>query len=127
MQAGETMSKTSLQAAALAIALTSTALPATVSAQEPPPAGPVGEQLAFTRMCNVCHALKGPRIGPPSELIALRWAEAKPPTVEILTQKVLRGGAGNWGEVPMVPNHNRVSEEEARTIVKWILGLTPQP
>ena len=44
------------------------------------------------------------------------------PEVEVLAQKIIIGGAGNWGVVPMVPNEH-VSLEEARTISRWILDL----
>ena len=32
------------------------------------------------------------------------------------------GGAGNWGDIPMIPNE-RVTLEEARALARWILSL----
>ncbi|MGE5651954.1 MAG: c-type cytochrome, partial [Bacillota bacterium] len=36
-------------------------------------------------------------------------------------QKVLKGGSGVWGPVPM-PANTQVNEAEARTLVKWVLS-----
>ena len=41
-------------------------------------------------------------------------AEAK------LVQKVLKGGSGTWGAVPM-PANPQVTEAEAKAIVQWVL------
>jgi len=41
---------------------------------------------------------------------------------ETLTQKVLKGGGGVWGEIPMLP-HPQHSAEEARAMVETILYL----
>ncbi len=38
------------------------------------------------------------------------------------TLKIIVGGTGNWGVVPMVPNEH-VSIDEARAISRWILDL----
>ena len=46
--------------------------------------------------------------------------------IDVLAQKIIDGGAGNWGVVPMVPNEH-VSLDEARQIVAWILGLKRTP
>jgi cytochrome c len=39
----------------------------------------------------------------------------------VLAGKIIRGGGGNWGLVPMVPNQ-RVDEIEARILAQWILS-----
>ncbi|WP_438617126.1 c-type cytochrome [Pampinifervens diazotrophicum] len=41
--------------------------------------------------------------------------------LDYLTEKTLKGGAGVWGSIPMLPQ--KVKEAEARQIVKWILSL----
>ena len=43
---------------------------------------------------------------------------------EVLTRKVLLGGGGNWGVVPMVPNEH-VGEADARLLASWILSQKP--
>ena len=70
--------------------------------------------------CVACHALNETRIGPPYTAIAVRYAGSSDQTIELLTQKVLRGGAGNWGVVPMIP-HDSLDSQKALVLVRWIL------
>ena len=47
--------------------------------------------------------------------------------LERLTKKVISGGNGVWGEVPMAP-HPQLSTEDAAEMVKYILSLSkPKP
>ena len=43
---------------------------------------------------------------------------------DVLARKILLGGGGNWGAVPMVPNEH-VGEADARTLAGWILTQKP--
>jgi cytochrome c len=43
---------------------------------------------------------------------------------EVLARKIVLGGGGNWGVVPMVPNEH-VSESDARSLANWILSQKP--
>ena len=81
-----------------------------------------GETLAEAKRCVACHELKRTLIGPSYEAIAARHSANRHLMVEVLAQKIIVGGAGNWGVVPMVPNEH-VSLEEARAIAHWILSL----
>ena len=76
--------------------------------------------------CKTCHAVDELRIGPSYRMIALRYAEAPPATVERLSLKVLHGGAGAWGTTPMI-SHPDVPMEDAERIVRWILANRRQP
>ena len=78
------------------------------------------ETLARDKGCLSCHAVQTKVVGPAYKEVAAKYA-GQPDAEEKLVQKVLKGGGGNWGFVPMPPNTN-VSEEEARTLVKWILA-----
>ena len=93
-------------------------LAATARAQE------TGETLARTELCYACHAMETASLGPPWQAIAARHAPRKELMREVLVGKVLRGGGGNWGLVPMVPNQ-RVTEENARILVDWVLQQAP--
>jgi len=64
-------------------------------------------------------------IGPPLIAIASRYsvAEDKERTADVLAHKIVAGGGGNWGTVPMVPNE--ISLEEARLLTRIILQLKP--
>jgi cytochrome c len=75
--------------------------------------------------CKSCHAVEEFRIGPTYQMIAMRYQNAAPETIERLSLKVLHGGAGAWGNTPMI-SHPYVSIEEAERIVRWILA-TPKP
>lgn len=81
-----------------------------------------GEALARAKRCIACHDTDMTLIGPPYRAIAARHAANKDVMVDVLAQKIIVGGAGNWGVVPMVPNEH-VSLDEARAISRWILSL----
>jgi cytochrome c len=81
-------------------------------------------ELAFEKHCDECHSVDTPRIGPPFIAIAARHRAEGSAAIEPLAQKIIHGGAGNWGDVPMVPNE-RVTPDEARALVRWILSLSP--
>jgi len=80
--------------------------------------------LAAKQHCDECHALQETRIGPSFQAIALRYSIEGPAVEERLAGKIVYGGAGNWGNIPMVANE-RVSLEDARAIAHWILSLAP--
>jgi cytochrome c len=80
--------------------------------------------LAAKQHCDECHAIQEVRIGPPFQAVALRYSAAGPGVEERLARKIINGGGGNWGNIPMVPNE-RVSLEDARAIAHWILSLAP--
>ncbi len=78
------------------------------------------QQLAQQKNCLSCHSVDKKIVGPAYKDIAAKYkgknAEAQ------LVQKVLKGGGGVWGPVPM-PANAQVSEAEAKTLVKWVLSL----
>lgn len=80
--------------------------------------------LAVKQHCDECHAIQEVRIGPPFQAVALRYSNEGPAAAERLARKIIYGGAGNWGNIPMVANE-RVSLEDARAIAQWILSLAP--
>lgn len=81
-------------------------------------------ELALQKHCDECHAVKVQRIGPPFIAVAVRHRAEGAAAVEPLAQKIIHGGAGNWGSIPMIPDE-RVSLDEARALVRWILSLKP--
>jgi cytochrome c len=80
--------------------------------------------LAAKQHCDECHAIQEVRIGPPFQAVALRYSAEGPAAEERLARKIINGGAGSWGNIPMVGNE-RVSLEDARAIARWILSLAP--
>ena len=85
--------------------------------------GPVlaNADLAKAKNCMACHAIDKKQVGPAYKDVAAKYAGQKD-AVDKLTQKVLKGGSGNWGAVPM-PANPQVSEAEAKQLVQWILTL----
>lgn len=77
--------------------------------------------LAKAKNCIACHAVANKVVGPSFKDIGTKYASQKD-AEDKLTQKVLKGGSGVWGPIPM-PANGQVSEPEARTLVKWILSL----
>jgi cytochrome c len=77
--------------------------------------------LAKAKNCMACHATASKVVGPAFKDVAAKYAGQKD-AEDKLTQKVLKGGSGVWGPVPM-PANGQVSEAEAHTLVKWILTL----
>jgi cytochrome c len=82
-------------------------------------AADAGADLAAKKMCMGCHRIDERRNGPSFRDIARRYA-GQPDAVATLSRKVITGGRGAWGMVPM-PANPQVSEAEARQIVQWIL------
>lgn len=80
-------------------------------------------ELAQKKGCLMCHAIDKALIGPPYQAVAVKYTTAD---TDKLVQKVLKGGGGVWGTTRMPNNRDRgVSEDEARQLVNWILGLKP--
>ncbi len=86
-------------------------------------AGPAvaSEDLAKKNGCTACHGVDKKIVGPAFKDIGKKYAgNAKAEAT--LVEKVKKGGVGVWGQVPMPPNAN-TSDADAKTLVKWILGL----
>ncbi len=75
--------------------------------------------------CNACHGVDETRLAPSFQMVARRYPNATPEVVERLGLKIRLGGAGAWGAVPMI-SYPGLSDEEARRVARWILGL-PAP
>ena len=83
------------------------------------------DALTKQMRCNACHDAEKSLIGPPWQAIAARYQADKSKSLDMLARKIITGGGGTWGVVPMVPNEH-VSEADARAMAEWILGL-PAP
>ncbi|HTS46135.1 MAG TPA: c-type cytochrome [Puia sp.] len=85
-----------------------------------------GLELIGSSDCTTCHRLEktgaGSTIGPAYSDVAAKYAPAADTTVDRLVQKVIKGGTGVWGQVPMTP-HPALAEADVRVMVKYILSL----
>lgn len=84
-------------------------------------ASPVDEGKALVEGadCLSCHKVDAKLIGPSYQEIAAKYTDAD---VDKLAQKIIDGGKGVWGEVPMTP-HAGMSKENAQKMVQYILSL----
>jgi cytochrome c len=78
-------------------------------------------QLAQAKNCMACHAVDKKLVGPSYKEVATRYAGQKD-AVDRLAVKIMKGGSGVWGPVPM-PANVQVSEAEARKLAAWVLTL----
>lgn len=111
-----------LQATPSAIANVPAAPVAATVARVAPPRD--GASLVKAMRCYACHDPKNPLLGPPYQTIAARYAANRDAMTDVLARKIVTGGGGNWGFVPMVPNEH-VSSEDARLMAQWILQQVP--
>jgi len=85
----------------------------------------MGEAYLVKAGCLACHETNVMRVGPSYASIAEFYSDADPETLENLAQKILDGGAGQWGVVPMISNP-QLDVETARDMVRWILQQEEQ-
>ena len=79
------------------------------------------QQLAKDKNCLACHALDKKLVGPSYKDIAAKYKGDKNAQA-MLVKKVRDGGVGVFGQIPM-PANPQVNEQEAQTLVKWILSM----
>ncbi|HKZ68089.1 MAG TPA: c-type cytochrome [Chitinophagaceae bacterium] len=72
--------------------------------------------------CLTCHKVDEPLTGPTYRDVANKYADQAPGIIPVLAEKIIKGGSGVWGQVPMLP-HPTISQADAETMVKYILLL----
>lgn len=80
-----------------------------------------GMTLIANSDCLTCHKLNEKVIGPAYKEVAKKYAYT-PANVKMLAGKIIKGGAGNWGPIPMTA-HAALSQADAESMVKYILNL----
>jgi cytochrome c len=105
----------------------STTTPAADAAAAPAPAattaaaGKDGKALIEGSDCRTCHKDDAKLIGPAYKEVAAKY-ESNDKNVKMLAEKIVKGGQGVWGEIPMA-GHPNVSQEDAEAMVKYILTM----
>lgn len=79
------------------------------------------QELAQKKACMACHQIDKKVVGPSYLDVAKKYKGQKDAEAK-LVQKVLKGGGGVWGTMPM-PANPQVNEAEAKQLVKWILSV----
>ena len=77
--------------------------------------------LAQAKNCMACHAVEHKVVGPAYKDVAAKYKGDKA-AVDKLALKIVKGGAGVWGPVPM-PANAQVNEAEAQKLAAWVLSL----
>ncbi len=72
-------------------------------------------------LCLTCHKIEEKLVGPAYRDVANKY-ENNEEIINKLAEKVVKGGTGVWGEVPM-PANTVISLEDAKAAVKYVLML----
>ena len=78
------------------------------------------QALATAKNCMACHAVDKKLVGPSYKDVAAKYAGDKS-AVEKLAAKIMKGGSGAWGAVPM-PANAQVTDAEAKTLAAWVMS-----
>ena len=77
------------------------------------------QALATAKNCMACHAIDKKLVGPAYKDVAKKYAGQKD-AVSKLATKIMKGGSGVWGAIPM-PANTQVNEAEAKKLAAWVL------
>jgi len=78
-----------------------------------------GKKLLEGADCLSCHKVDAKLVGPSYQDVAAKYTEAD---IDHLAGKIIEGGKGVWGDIPMTP-HAGLSQDNAKLMVKYILSL----
>lgn len=78
-----------------------------------------GAQLIAKSDCLTCHKESEKLIGPAYAAVAEKYSEKD---IDFLANKIIKGGAGSWGDIPMTP-HPSLALDDAKEMAKYILTL----
>jgi len=98
-------------------AATTTTLPAGITQED----YDKGLNLVATSDCLTCHKINEKLTGPAYVDIANKYP-VNDAVIDSLAGKIIKGGSGNWGTIPMTP-HDGMPEEDAKAMVKYVLAL----
>ena len=71
--------------------------------------------------CLTCHKTSEKNIGPAYKEVAAKYENTEE-NVKMLAGKIIKGGSGNWGAIPMTP-HPQLKQEDVEAMVKYIFLL----
>ncbi len=80
-----------------------------------------GLNLVSTSDCLGCHNIAEKLSGPAYKDVAAKYENTEE-NVKMLAEKIIKGGSGNWGNIPMQA-HPNLSQDDAEAMVKYILLL----
>jgi len=80
-----------------------------------------GQSLVNASDCKTCHHPTNKLIGPSHTDVAKKY-EFTQANVTLLASKIISGGTGVWGEIPMSP-HADLSQGDAEKMARYVLSL----
>ncbi len=80
-----------------------------------------GKVLIGKSDCFACHKEKDKLVGPSYWEIAKRYPLTVA-NITLLAGKIIKGGSGAWGQIPMAP-HPAITEVESKHMVTYILSV----
>lgn len=80
-----------------------------------------GLALIGANDCLTCHKVDETAIGPAYRDVANKYT-ADDATINMLADKIIKGGSGVWGSAPMTA-HDALSKDDAKQMVKYVLLL----
>ncbi|MER2996809.1 c-type cytochrome [Pontibacter populi] len=92
-----------------------------VAVAEPKNEYELGMTLITKSDCMACHKNEQKVVGPAYVDVANKY-EFNDKNVDYLAQKIIKGGAGVWGEIPMPP-HADLSQGDAKEMARYVLSL----
>lgn len=79
------------------------------------------QALAQAKNCMACHAVDKKLVGPSYKEVAGKYTGQKD-AIDKLAVKIMKGGSGVWGPVPM-PANAQVNEADAKKLAAWVMSL----
>jgi cytochrome c len=80
-----------------------------------------GESLVKASDCKTCHHKENKLIGPAHLDVAKKY-EFTEANVKMLADKIIKGGSGVWGQIPMT-GHADISQADAEKMARYVLSL----
>lgn len=80
-----------------------------------------GQALVAASDCKTCHHTDNKIIGPSHKEVAQKY-EFTEANVKMLAGKIIKGGQGVWGQIPMTP-HPDINQEDAEKMARYVLSL----
>lgn len=93
----------------------------TTTASADDPEAKKGLELIAKSDCLTCHKLNEKLTGPAYADVAAKYKNM-PGAADTLAAKIIKGGSGNWGTIPMTP-HPTLSKEDATTMAHYVLSI----
>ena len=78
------------------------------------------QALATAKNCMSCHKVDKKLVGPSYKAVAEKYA-GQADAVDKLAIKIMKGGSGVFGAIPM-PANTQVNEAEAKKLAAWVLS-----